>query len=259
MLGYVTFVAILNLGLGYALAVYLRGSRGGLRQFIAELTTTATQAAEPPNATSATTTGESNDCSRSEKPIAAQATSQESPASPVDPQTGLASRDHAEQVLTGLSAEAHREENPAAVVLMELEPSHDAAEAAGDRLLCGVAKAIGEMMEEAHTAARYGQQQFLLVLPGDDITAATKRTEEVRQRIEATEFMADDQALHGTLTCAMAELSSGDELSDLLESLQETLDLAKRKGGNRTYLYDGMTPAPVVPPELNLATQQFAI
>jgi diguanylate cyclase (GGDEF)-like protein len=255
MLGYLTFVAILNLGLGYALAVYLRGSRRGLRQFLAELTTTAPLAAEPLTTTAAASSGRSS----SDTPKAAQVISEEPPPSPVDPQTGLASRGRAEQVLTGLAAEAHPEENPAAVVLMELEPSHDAAEAAGDRLLCGVAKAIGEMVEEAHTAARYGKQQFLLILPGDDVTAATKRTEEVRQRIEATEFMADDEALHGTLTCAMAELTSDHELSDLLASLQETLDVAKRKGGNRTYLYDGMTPAPVVPPELNLATQQFAV
>jgi hypothetical protein len=81
----------------------------------------------------------------------------------------------------------------------------------------------------------------------------------MRQRIEATEFMADEKPVQATVSCALAQLSTDYSVADVLASLQETLEEAKRLGGNRTFMYDGMTPAPVVPPELNLATQKCAI
>ncbi|MEX0643173.1 MAG: hypothetical protein WD468_10760, partial [Pirellulales bacterium] len=46
---------------------------------------------------------------------------------------------------------------------------------------------------------------------------------------------------------------------NLIEFLEETLEEAKRYGGNRTFMHDGTSPTPVVPPELNIAAQTCTI
>jgi GGDEF domain-containing protein len=99
----------------------------------------------------------------------------------------------------------------------------------------------------------------LLLLPGDDESSATQRAERARQRIEATEFLVDDQPMRATVSCALAQLSNDYSVEDLLASLEDTLVEAQKLGGNCTFFYDGMTPAPVVPPELNLTPQTCAV
>jgi hypothetical protein len=61
------------------------------------------------------------------------------------------------------------------------------------------------------------------------------------------------------VTCALAQVAASHTALDLLEFLEETLEEAKRYGGNRTFMYDGTSPTPVVPPELNIAPQTCAI
>jgi diguanylate cyclase (GGDEF)-like protein len=273
MSGYVAFIALLNLVLGYGLAVYLR-RRGGtsFRQFLADLLTIPPADGLEPHRTTdpsrqpaegefeRTSPAETNNS----KPHPELTQSELSPAGPVENQsstsmTGLATRNEADELLVELTAVSDPLENPASVVLVELDPVENADDPNGDRLLAGIANTVCELLAETHTAARFGQQQLLLLLPGDDETAATQRTERLRQRVEATEFLIDQKPVAATVSCALGQLSSDYVPADILASLQKTLDEAKRKGGNRTFLYDGVSPGPVVPPELNLAPQTCAV
>jgi diguanylate cyclase (GGDEF)-like protein len=174
------------------------------------------------------------------------------------PAAGLVTRDYVDQLLAKLSAVSDSA-NPASVVLMELDPLHADGDVAGDRILAGIANTVRELLDESHTAARFADQRFCLLLPGDDESQATQRTEQVRQRIEATEFVADGQGRRATVTCALAQLSADYATTQLMDSLEDALARAKRLGGNRTYMFDGIAPAPVVPPEFDLAPQKCAV
>jgi diguanylate cyclase (GGDEF)-like protein len=268
MAAYVAFTALLNLALGYGLAVYLR-HRGqpGFRKFLADLLT-ITPADEAP------ASGEDQPLVESKPPKATDAAEAETEVQPasvaaaseelIEKQSnashaGLVTRNEADELLVKLTAASDPLEKPASVVLVELDPVDKADDLDGDRLLAGIANTVCEILAETHTAARFGQQQLLLLLPGDDESAATQRTERLRQRIEATEFMIDQQPVAATVSCAMGLLSSDYAPADVVAALQKTLDEAKRKGGNRTFLYDGVSPSPVVPPELNLAPQTCAV
>ncbi|MEX2316280.1 MAG: GGDEF domain-containing protein [Pirellulales bacterium] len=260
MLGYVTFVALLNLGLGYALAVYLHGGEwptlGPLKAKLAKT--------KPP-AENASPAGAAEDKLDAAIPPTTAAAELAAPVEPADPiakpgvaGAGLVTRDYVDQLLAELAAVSDAT-NPASVVLMELDPLDAAGDVAGDRVLTGIANTVRELLEESHTAARFADQRFFLLLPGDDESQATQRAENVRQRIEATEFVAGGQGMHATVTCALAQLSSDYSATQLMDSLEDALVRAKRLGGNRTYMFDGIAPAPVVPPELNLAPQKCAI
>jgi len=256
---YIAFVALLNLGLGYALAVYTRESSGRtFREFIADLLSKlpARPVAAPPSYTAPPIVAEADPT-----PVEAkQATVRPNVLiKPEKDEMGLVSREDVDWLLAELTAISDPVENPSSVVLVELDATEVTGAVDEDRLLNGLAKSVRELLAETHTAARFSDHQLLLLLPGDNESVATKRAERVRQRIEATEFMADNQPIQATVTCALAQLSTDYAVADLLASLKETVDEAKRLGGNRTYMYDGMTPSPVVPPELNLSPQKCAI
>ena len=77
--------------------------------------------------------------------------------------------------------------------------------------------------------------------------------EQVRQRVAATQFVADGQPIQATVTVHLTQVAASHTATNLLEFLEETLEEAKRFGGNRTFMHDGTSPTPVVPPELNVA------
>ena len=127
------------------------------------------------------------------------------------------------------------------------------------RLVCGVSNIVRQSLADEHTLARFTEQQFLLLVPHEDVQQVTRRAEELRQRVATTEFVADGRSYQTTVTCALAEVSSEQVGPRLFGFLQEALDEAKRYGGNRTFMHDGKSPTPVVPAELPVAAQQLAI
>jgi diguanylate cyclase (GGDEF)-like protein len=269
MVWYVALVAILNLGLGYALAVFLGAGRQhpatSPDEIDASLDTPprADQHVDEPLAdeSAAASPAEANDVpSTTDTPAAVDAAvATEAPlAADTDPTTGLTTREHIQQRLADMTL-AHADLQPMTVALVEIEQAVHGADGVDDRLLRGVAETVRELLAEVQTAGRYAEQQFLLLLPHDDLQHATERAEQVRQRVAATQFVADGKQIQATVTCALAQVAASHTATNLLEFLEETLEEAKRYGGNRTFMHDGTSPTPVVPPELNIAPQTCAI
>ena len=102
---------------------------------------------------------------------------------------------------------------------------------AHDRLLAGVAETLHGLLGDAHTAARFADQRFLLLLPGEDQSQATQRAEQVRQQIESTEYLADGLCIHATVSCALAQVAADADTGELMGDLQAVLIKAKRSGG----------------------------
>jgi GGDEF domain-containing protein len=257
MVWYVALVAISNLALGYGLAVYLRTMREcaldepAIDVDDADLDVSLQQELSE--------SFDERDAIAIKPPAPDIAAPLEPPHSDdVDPATGLMTRDQIEQRLSDLTL-AHADLQPMTIALLEIDQSAHGVALIDDRLLRGVAGTVCELLTEAQTAGRYADQQFLLLLPHDDLQDASQRAEQVRQRVAATSYLADGEGFPATLTCAVTQVAASQSVSDLLEFLEETLDEARRYGGNRTFMHDGSSPVPVVPPELNLTPQTCAI
>ena len=291
MLWYIAIIAALNLALGYAWAAFLRpcprcakfrelsaviaaapAPRVVTRPPAAEMKATESpaasdtvevveQAAELP-APDIAAADEAFDAISELAAEPAEPTSEPVVAIPLDPATGLATREHAEQLLEQL-AESETKQDPITVALVEVDDiewiGDDSSGTIDERVLCGVSIIVRESLAGGHTAARFSEQQLLLVVPHEDLQQATRRAEEMRQRIATTSFMADGRTVQTTVTCALAEFSAERSGPRLMDFLREALSEAKRYGGNRTFMHDGNSPTPVVPPELELAPQQLAI
>lgn len=290
MLWYIAFIAGLNLALGYLWAAYLRPCPrcAKIRELNAVLNGSATMATpetkprverpsvplestiatEPasPEPTGAEAAAELTaafaDVPAEVDTIGEPATKPAADDLPYNPAIGLATREQAEYVLAELSTHDTKND-PATVALVEVDEidwiGEQTSEAIDERVLMGVSVIVRESLSSQHTAARFGNQQLLLVVPHEDVHQATKRAEEMRQRIATTSFIADGRTVQTTVTCALAEVSQDRSRDQLLEFLKEALSEAKRYGGNRTFMHDGKSPTPVVPPELEVAPQQVAI
>ena len=281
MLWYIAFIAGLNLALGYLWAARLRPCPrcAKVRELSSVLAgAPAVKVVERPPALAAEAPAvETETIPPTPEVVAEEAPAEsasepsgvaeevvEEPAEvvPRDPATGLTTREHAEQLLEQL-ADTDSKRNPVTVALVEVDEiewiGENSSEVIDERVLCGVSIIVRESLASSHTAARFSEQQLLLVVPHEDLHQATRRAEEMRQRIATTLFMADGRTVQTTVTCALAEISAERSGTRLLEFLREALGEAKRYGGNRTFMHDGISPTPVVPPELELAPQQLAI
>ncbi len=246
MLWFVALVAIVNLLIGYAIAVLSGTGR------------TTTAAAEPESATTNATgvavvpqadTFELITPEKFSEPVAINPTT--------SPPTQPTSFEHVAHLLAEITGKDAADKS-VTVALLELDTAKQLEKTLDERLLHGVASTIQELLSEVGTVARYGGHQLLLTLPKDEAHDATERAEQVRQRIQATQFVADGQSLQTTITCALVDVEDRPVLK-LLECLETTLAEAKRCGGNRTFLHNGTAPTPVALQELSVPSQKCTI
>ncbi|OHB75491.1 MAG: hypothetical protein A2W31_18960 [Planctomycetes bacterium RBG_16_64_10] len=295
MLWYIAFISLLNLGIGYALAIYLGAPtwRGQIdmdsffslwprsvdpmarqQQYAAAEAAAArlldsTIAVPPPGAmpidetskaADAELAGASTGVVQSTSDVADGPAADAPPAmpQPADPVAQLVTREYAEQLLAEFSADgASHGWASAALVEVNLDSQVDGD--TKERLLSGVAGTVRQLMADSEVVARYGDRQFMLVLPSSDAEEAAQRVEQLRRKVEATKYVADGISQPATLTCAVASVGCDAPAAELSDMLGEALAEAKRYGGNRTFMHDGMSPTPVVPLELGLGVQQCAI
>lgn len=103
--------------------------------------------------------------------------------------------------------------------------------AVGDEVLREVAALMKASMRQHDHVIRLGGEEFLIVMPGVDQTAAHQAVERLRQHLTTTPI--GDARLHLTLSAGVAHLH-GNEASDaLMERSDRALYRAKHEGRNR--------------------------
>ena len=103
----------------------------------------------------------------------------------------------------------------------------------GDRVLMGAAQVLAGSVRPADFVARYGGEEFVLLISGMKLGLAETRMEQLLKTIAAYQFEYEAGVLQFTLSCGMAEFSSGDTVDALVQRADEGLYEAKRKGKNR--------------------------
>ena len=137
-------------------------------------------------------------------------------------------------------ARARRDGTPLACAIVDLDDFKRVNDLrghqAGDELLRRVAGAIAQQLRPYDLVARYGGDEFVVLLPGSDARAALQVAERIRAAV-ASGGDGDD-ALAGAGACSIGVASWQDPLdaSALLERADHSLLLAKRMGKGRVAL-----------------------
>jgi two-component system cell cycle response regulator len=112
---------------------------------------------------------------------------------------------------------------------------------AGDEVLKRVADVISENLRSGDVAYRYGGEEFLIILPEQDLRSATVAAERLRRDIEelAIPHRARTPPEIVTVSVGLATLSAGEKSADdLLKEADAALYAAKEAGRNRVTIYE---------------------
>jgi diguanylate cyclase (GGDEF)-like protein len=151
--------------------------------------------------------------------------------------TGLHNRRHLTRVLQDEVARAQETGEPLSVVLLDVDHFKQVNDtyghATGDALLAGLGQALPLAVRPGDTVARFGGEEFVVVLPGLDLPAALERAERIREHCAAHPAVAGT-GQHPTLSAGVATSGSLPFTPDeLLESADLALYRAKAAGRNR--------------------------
>ena len=104
---------------------------------------------------------------------------------------------------------------------------------AGDIVLRTVAEKCVAKVRKSDFFCRYGGEEFALILPETNLSAAITVAETLRQNIEACSFQYGDQNVPITISCGLAEFKGKDNLDSIFKRADKALYKAKETGRNR--------------------------
>ena len=152
-----------------------------------------------------------------------------------DPLTGLANRRHTLERLHEEVLRVQRARLTFALVLVDLDHfkriNDTHGHACGDRVLVHVAEVLAVTVRALDIAARWGGEEFLLVLPATDCAGAVTVAEKARARLAAGAVVWQDHEVRVTATFGVAECADGD-LDACLRAADAALYRGKKAGRN---------------------------
>lgn len=162
-------------------------------------------------------------------------------AAATDPLTGLPNRRAFQAALSSEHGRARRYSHPFSIVLGDIDHfkklndtfGHDF----GDEVLVGVAHRLREGLREHDAIARWGGEEFILLLPETSIAGAAVVAEKLRRFVEELAFFPKESneadPVKVTMSLGAAESTEGADVGAVVIAADKRLYLAKEGGRNR--------------------------
>ena len=158
-------------------------------------------------------------------------------AARVDPLTLLDNRRGFSEGAEALLASASRAARSLSAVLVDADGfkaiNDRHGHAVGDRVLVGLADALRQALRPGDRIARWGGEEFVLLLPDTGLEAAIEMAEHLRQRVQGTPIHGGSAPIHITASFGVAEWRADETLSALVARADGALYRAKAGGRNR--------------------------
>ena len=156
----------------------------------------------------------------------------------VDGLTGLANRRAAEEALAVELARAERLGGPVALVFADLDGFKDVNDEhghpAGDEVLREFAQVLLDSVRDIDLAARWGGEEFAVILPGTDAEGAESLAERVRLLLSGRVILTAGAApISLTASLGVAVAPPAESVDELVRAADSALYEAKRAGKDR--------------------------
>ena len=151
-----------------------------------------------------------------------------------DTLTGICNRRHFDEALEHEINRAARHSSPLSLILFDIDHfkrvNDTFGHQTGDQVLAQLAGAVGGSIRTTDLFARWGGEEFIVLMPGSDLNAAHLLAEKLRMTLENQPFPDVGQV---TCSFGVAEYKPGDNADGLMKNLDLCLYLAKASGRNR--------------------------
>jgi diguanylate cyclase (GGDEF)-like protein len=177
-------------------------------------------------------------------------------AATVDALTGLFNRPYLDNRLLQEIERARRASSRLAVLMADIDDFKAVNDTYGHQTGDAVLRAVGAIFRSSvrvfDVCARYGGDEFAIVMPSSDYSNATACAERIRRRV--AEHSARDDGAHAlphlSVSVGVAVTESGDSPADVLHRADRCLYQAKVEGKNRVRVHQAaptnIRPIPII-------------
>jgi diguanylate cyclase (GGDEF)-like protein/putative nucleotidyltransferase with HDIG domain len=158
----------------------------------------------------------------------------------VDPKTGLFNARYFATTLAAEIARAARFERPMSLIMADLDLLRDINNSyghlAGDAVLVGIADIFREQLRHYDVPARFGGEEFSILLPETPTEQAMEIAERIRRAVADEQFEVDTAAepIHATISIGVAGFpKDGVDATELIHQADLAVYRAKLQGRNR--------------------------
>lgn len=156
--------------------------------------------------------------------------------------TGLANRRHMMQRIKAEASVIKRTNGKALFILADIDDfkmvndtyGHDC----GDSVIKGIADMLKSTMREEDVIARWGGEEFLLLLPGTDLEYGKAVAERIRKVVEVAPFCYQEKTIPVTLTLGVAELDQDLGVEASIKKADQALYKGKNRSKNCVVIYN---------------------
>ncbi len=154
--------------------------------------------------------------------------------------TGLYNRNKLNMIITDQLARFKRNHRPFAVLMMDVDHfktlNDSLGHIVGDKILSAVAKILTQSIRSVDFAARYGGDEFIIILTETTVNEALKTAERIRSQVVEIIHGSDDKKITVTLSIGIVQCQPEDTTSTvLLTRADNALYAAKHAGRNQSY------------------------
>ncbi|PSJ16651.1 GGDEF domain-containing protein [Nitrosomonas supralitoralis] len=157
-----------------------------------------------------------------------------------DSLTGLYNRNKLNVILSDQLARYGRNKRPFAVLMIDVDYfkslNDNLGHVAGDEVIAAVAKKISQSIRNVDFAARYGGDEFIVILTETSVNEAEKTAERIRMQVADVHCSSLNKMLSVTLSIGIIQSEPEDiSLTMLLSRVDSALYQAKHAGRNQVY------------------------
>jgi diguanylate cyclase (GGDEF)-like protein len=164
--------------------------------------------------------------------------------SETDPKTGLFNARYFERALQAELNRANRFDRPVTVVMADLDwlrnINNTYGHLAGDEVLVGVADILKRSMRDYDVVARFGGEEFAILIPEANPRDVFAHIDAIRQDIEMTDFKVSmhERPIRATMSFGLAGRAGLSQTAkEILNNSDVALYRAKQEGRNLTWIF----------------------